>query len=92
MLFDYRTLQKDDFKNNLYRDMSSPVKKNSMSPQLPLRNEKINAVIQMSKSQKMQLMYQQMPSPDTVYWPKWDSLDVYKFDFLRNEWNISPEL
>jgi len=25
---------------------------------------------------------------DNVYWPKWDANEIYKFDFMNNEWQL----
>ena len=30
-----------------------------------------------------------MPTMENVYWPKWDSYDIYKYDFFNKEWMIS---
>lgn len=33
-----------------------------------------------------------MPSMDNVYWPKWDTYDMYHFDFFSNEWRLAEGL
>ena len=30
--------------------------------------------------------YQSCPAKEYVYWPKWGTTDVYKFDFTQNDW------
>lgn len=33
-----------------------------------------------------------MPSPENVYWPKWDSYEVYRFDLFNDRWNLLSEV
>ena len=39
-----------------------------------------------SKSQQLQQLYQQTTSSEHVYWPKWNTPFVLKFDFFTKSW------
>lgn len=32
-----------------------------------------------------------MPTQDNVFWFKWDSFDVFQFDFFRKKWTLKPD-
>ena len=29
-----------------------------------------------------------MPTTENVYWPKWDSYEIFKFDFFNSQWTM----
>jgi hypothetical protein len=33
-----------------------------------------------------------MPRQDNVYWHKWDTLNVYQFDFFRKKWTLRNDI
>ena len=45
-----------------------------------------------SRCQQLQLLYQTTPHAEHVYWPRWDTQKMYRYDFFNKRWAHQEQL